>query len=190
MIAHEDPQLANSLWIATASTAPNCPALRGPAESDVAIVGGGYTGLSAALHLAEAGVAVTLLEAETPGWGASGRNGGQVNPGLKPGPDAILATLGAKMGAQVNQLAGTAPDLVFDLIARHGIVCGATRPGWITTGVSPATGHGLAARAAELGRHGVPIRMLNAGETTDTLGTETYRYAMLDERGGLVQPLD
>ena len=55
----------------------------------MAVVGGGFTGLSAALHLAEQGAGVTLLEAGEPGWGASGRNGGQVNPGLKPDPDEL-----------------------------------------------------------------------------------------------------
>ena len=190
MIPNEDPQLANSLWTATAGSAPDCPALRGSAETDVAIVGGGYTGLSAALHLAEAGVAVTLLEAETPGWGASGRNGGQVNPGLKPGPDAIMAWLGPDMGARVNRLAGTAPDLVFELIERHAIDCDAARPGWITTGVSAATGRSLTARASELARHDAPVRMLTAAETVETLGTEVYHYAMRDDRGGLVHPLN
>ena len=61
----------------------------------VAVVGGGFTGLSAALHLAEQGVDVAVLEQHEPGWGASGRNGGQVNPGLKPDPDQVEADFGA-----------------------------------------------------------------------------------------------
>ncbi len=73
--------LPPSLWAATAEAGPACPVLEGRESADVAIVGGGFTGLSAALYLAEAGKQVVLLEAAEPGWGASGRNGGQVNPG-------------------------------------------------------------------------------------------------------------
>jgi monoamine oxidase len=77
MIKNENPVIAESLWNATANPAPDCSPLVGEAETDVVVIGGGYTGLSAALHLAEAGQRVTDLEAETVGWGASGRNGGR-----------------------------------------------------------------------------------------------------------------
>src|ERR1700691_160077 len=75
-------QMAN-LYEDTAEPAAPAPALEGDARADVAVVGGGITGLSTALHLAELGAKVVVLEAEQPGWGASGRNGGQVNPGLE-----------------------------------------------------------------------------------------------------------
>ena len=80
MIENENNIIANSLWSATANETPTCPTLTSELEADVAIVGAGFTGLSAALHLAELGKQVVVLEAQTPGWGASGRNGGQVNP--------------------------------------------------------------------------------------------------------------
>ena len=73
---------ARSLWAATASPAPDCLPLSGPADADVAVVGAGYTGLSAALHLAQAGKRVLVPESQEPGFGCSGRNGGQVNPML------------------------------------------------------------------------------------------------------------
>ena len=79
MIPNERPVIANSLWSATANRVPDYPALQGYARCDVAVVGGGFTGLSSALHLAETGVQVTLLEGQQPGWGASGRNGGFVS---------------------------------------------------------------------------------------------------------------
>lgn len=79
----DSPSLPPSLWAATAEPAPSCPPLRGDSRAEVAVVGGGFAGLSTALHLVEAGASVTLLEAAEPGWGASGRNGGQVIPGLK-----------------------------------------------------------------------------------------------------------
>lgn len=190
MIVNEDPTIAASLWTATANPAPDCPPLRGAAETEVAIVGGGYTGLSAALHLAEAGVPVTLLEAETPGWGASGRNGGQVNPGLKEDPDTIEERFGPEMGGRMIRLSGTAPDLVFDLIGRYRIDCAAARPGWIVTAPGPAARRAFEARVEQWDRRGAALRVLSAQETAETLGTEAYPFALLDPRGGTVHPLN
>ena len=112
-----------SLWTATAAPELSCPPLSGAGRADVCVVGGGFTGLSAALHLAEAGADVTLLEAAEPGYGASGRNGGQVIPGLKLDPDAIEAWLGPERGGRVVELVGGAADFVFDLVRRHAIPC-------------------------------------------------------------------
>jgi glycine/D-amino acid oxidase-like deaminating enzyme len=102
----------------------------------------GFTGLSAALHAAQAGASVCVLEASEPGWGASGRNGGQVIPGFKWDPDELVAKFGAEAGERLVSLAGDAPDKVFELIgeARHQ-VCGTERGGWIQ-GVHAATAHG------------------------------------------------
>src|SRR5580704_11740629 len=86
--------LPQSLYRQTARAAPATQALDGDCKVSVAIVGGGFTGLSTALHLAEQGVDVAVLEQHEPGWGASGRNGGQVNPGLKPDPDEVEAEFG------------------------------------------------------------------------------------------------
>ena len=131
VIENEKHYIARSLWTATANPTPACPPLKGPEEAEVAIIGGGFTGLSAALHLAEAGVSVRLLEAETPGWGASGRNGGQVNPGLKEDPDAIEARFGSEMGGRMIALAGGAGDFVFrpDRASRDRLQRGPSRAG-------------------------------------------------------------
>ena len=86
----EGAALPDSLWAATAQPAPDTPPLRESASVDVAIVGAGFTGLSTALHLAERGVKVCVLDAAEPGWGASGRNGGQLIPGLKYFPDELV----------------------------------------------------------------------------------------------------
>ncbi len=115
--------LPRSLYAETAKPAPETPPLDGGRSVSVAIVGGGYTGLSAALHLAELGVDVAVLEAHEPGWGASGRNGGQVNPGLKHDPDQVEADFGADLGARMVAFSGNAPNVVFDLIQRHQIAC-------------------------------------------------------------------
>jgi glycine/D-amino acid oxidase-like deaminating enzyme len=113
-----DPsRLPPSLWAATAEETFKGAVLEGQHSFDVCIVGGGFTGLSAALHAAEAGVSVCVLEASEPGWGASGRNGGQVIPGFKWDPDELVAKFGAEDGERLVSLAGEAPDKVFELIA-------------------------------------------------------------------------
>ena len=87
--------LPKSLYAETARPAVATPPLAGERKVAVAVVGGGFTGLSAALHLAQSGVEAVVLEANEPGWGASGRNGGQVNPGLKWEPEELERVFGA-----------------------------------------------------------------------------------------------
>ena len=111
--------LPPSLWAATAARAAETPAMHGDGRADVAIVGAGFPGLSAALHLAMGGADVAVLEAGEPGWGASGRNGGQVIPGLKEDPREIIARFGVGPGEQMIKASGAAADLVFDLIRGH-----------------------------------------------------------------------
>src|SRR5690242_16245445 len=93
--------LPPSVYAAASRPALDAPPLRAVVSASVAIIGGGLTGLSTALHLARAGADVVLLEAHEPGWGASGRNGGQVNPGLKPDPDDVVADFGEEIGARL-----------------------------------------------------------------------------------------
>ena len=97
--------LQPSLWAVTATPAPATPPLSGDINADVCIVGGGFAGLSTALHLAEQGAKVAMLEAHEPGWGGSGRNGGQVIPGLKYDPDALLAQFPGAQGERLVQFA-------------------------------------------------------------------------------------
>jgi len=190
MIANETPPNANSLWTATANPTPPCPPLIGAAETEVAIVGGGFTGLSAALHLAEAGIKTTLIEAETPGWGASGRNGGQVNPGLKEDPDAVEARFGTEMGGRMVRLAGDAADLVFSLIHRHNIDCAVAQTGWIQPVHDEAATKVVQSRVEQWSRRGAPLQMLSREETANLLGTGSYLGGMIDERGGNLHPLN
>ena len=123
--------LPESLWAATAPPSPRFPAMERDRPADVCVIGGGFTGLSTALHAALAGASVVVLEAAAPGWGASGRNGGQVIPGLKWDPDTIEQRFGSERGGRLVDFVGSAPDLVFALIARHQIKCSARRDGWI-----------------------------------------------------------
>ncbi len=189
-IANERPALAASLWTATAHPAPDRPALTGAAEADVVVIGGGFTGLSAALHLAEGGARVILLEAETPGWGASGRNGGQVNPGLKDTPEETEARFGADLGGRMVRMTSGSADLVFDLIARHGIDCDAARMGWLRPATSARTLAGLLDVARQWRARGVEVEPVSRAEMARLLGTEAYAGGVIDRRGGNLHPLN
>jgi gamma-glutamylputrescine oxidase len=112
-----------SLFAASADATLDFPPLTEPARADVAIVGGGYTGLSAALHLAEAGVNVALVEAAKVGWGASGRNGGQLHSGQRRDQDWLEAHLGLDVARRLWNLAEDAKAFTKDLIAKHAIAC-------------------------------------------------------------------
>jgi glycine/D-amino acid oxidase-like deaminating enzyme len=184
-----EQSLPNSLWAATAAPAADTPALAGERRADAVVVGAGFTGLSAALHLAESGADVVLLEAGEPGWGASGRTGGQVIPGLKPDPDELVAKYGAKRGARLVEFAGGAPDLVFELIERHGIDCHAARSGWIQ-GVHARRRMDLAEmRVEQWGRRGAPVELIDAARMAELTGTARYAGGWIDRRGGMLQPL-
>ena len=145
-----------NLYRETAEPAVPAPPLDGDTRSDVIVVGGGFTGLSAALDLAQQDAKVVVLEAEEPGWGASGRNGGQVNPGLKHDPDVVERDFGADLGGRMNALAGAAPALVFDLIERHGIACEARRNGTLRAAVGASHAAKVGAAVKELLRRKAP----------------------------------
>jgi glycine/D-amino acid oxidase-like deaminating enzyme len=178
-----------NLYQETAEAAIPTPALAGNVRADVAVVGGGITGLSTALHLAAQGAKTVVLEAEEPGWGASGRNGGQVNPGLKPDPDQVERDFGAELGRRMNVLAGAAPAFVFDLIERHGIRCEARRNGTLRAAIHAKHAAQVRATAEQLARRQAPVELLQGADLERATGTARYRVAMLDRRGGDLNPL-
>src|SRR5277367_1512229 len=178
-----------NLYQATAEPAMPAPPLEGDVRADVVVVGGGITGLSTALHLAERGVKVVVLEAEEPGWGASGRNGGQVNPGLKLDPDQVERDYGHDLGGRMNALAGAAPSVVFDLIKRHGIRCDARQNGTLRAAIRPNAAAQVRASAEQWARRGAPVELLEGKPLEQATGTTRYQLAMLDCRGGDLNPL-
>jgi glycine/D-amino acid oxidase-like deaminating enzyme len=181
--------LEPSLWAASAPAAPPTPPLAESTKADVCVIGAGYAGLSAALHLAERGIRTIVLEAREPGYGGSGRNGGQVIPGLKYDPDELEAMFGPERGQKLVAFAGSAADVVFDLIARHQMDVAWSRNGWIQGAHSTATLDALRKRCAQWARRGAPVRWLDKPETDRHLGTTQYLAGWLDRRGGAVQPL-
>ena len=183
-------ELAPSLWAATAPPAPKVEPLDTSTTADVCVVGGGYAGLSTALHLAEQGVNVVLLEAKEPGWGGSGRNGGQVIPGLKYDPDELVEMFGNEIGKNLIQFGGSTADLVFDLIKRHDMHVPHVRKGWIQGAHTKAGLDVVSKRAAQWQKHGVgSARVLDKDSVTRAIGTDKYFGGWLDPRGGGVQPL-
>jgi glycine/D-amino acid oxidase-like deaminating enzyme len=179
----------SNLYHDTAEPAALGPPLEGEHSAEVVVVGGGITGVSTALHLAESGIAVTLLEAHGPGWGASGRNGGQVNPGLKVDPDVVVQHFGTDLGERMNALSGGAPDFVFGLIERLNIDCDARRNGTLRAAVSARQALRLRASAAQLERRGLAVELLSGPALEQATGTPRYALAMFDPRGGDLHPL-
>ena len=178
-----------SLWSTTAESGVAFEALTGNAQADVAVIGAGYTGLSAALHLRECGASVIVLESQEPGWGASGRNGGQVIPGLKYDPPELLQMFGGDLGGRMVDFVGQAPELVFRLIERNGIVCDMRRCGWIQPAHNAAMEAVLRRRAESWMTRGANVEILNRTQTAEYIGSDAYRAAWLDKRAGTLNPL-
>jgi sarcosine oxidase len=178
-----------ALWAATATPASSYPPLRGDVTTDCVIVGGGFTGLSTALHLAQRGIGAVLVEANEPGWGASGRNGGQVIPGLKLDPSELRAKYGEEQGRRLTTTVGATADLVFDLIGRYQIECDARRAGWIQGAPGPKGLAQVRRRAEEWSAEGADVAALEREEVEARTGCDAYAGAFLDRRGGTIQPL-
>ncbi|WP_160382600.1 NAD(P)/FAD-dependent oxidoreductase [Pseudooceanicola pacificus] len=159
--------------------------LRAEVTCEVAIVGAGFTGLSTALHLAQMGVDCVVLEANEPGWGASGRNGGQINPGLKHGPDEVAA----RFGPWAVRFSQDAPDRVFELVESHQIACDIRRGGTLRAATDDIHMAQLRDLAGQMGRHGLPCELLSAEDMAHATGTPSYAGGLFDPKGGQINPL-
>jgi len=177
------------LWAATAAAGPAFPELTRELRTQVAVIGAGYTGLSAALHLAELGRDTVVLEAMNVGERASGLNGGQVIAGVKYDPDELHARFGPQLGPKVIETVGSGPDLVFDLIRKHGIECDAVRAGWIQPASSERELAPIRARVEQWRRCGASVELLDRAQTAALTGSTFYCGGWIDRRGGTVQPL-
>ena len=183
------PPATGSLWSATCAPLEPLPQLRAATRAQVAVIGAGYTGLSAALHVAAAGPEVVALEAAQLGDGGSGLNGGQVIAGLKHDPDLLVAHYGERIGSQLIARSAEAPDLVFDLIRRHAIECDAVRAGWLQLAASESHLPLLQRRADQWRRRGADVAILSDREAAQLTGSTRYCGGWIDRRGGTVQPL-
>jgi glycine/D-amino acid oxidase-like deaminating enzyme len=155
----------------------------------VAVIGAGYTGLSAALHLAQAGRAVAVLESGDVGEGASGLNGGQVIPGVKHDPDKLEELFGRAAGQSLIETVASGPSVVFELIERLGIACDVRRSGWIQPAGSEAALAVQVSRVEQWRRRGAAVELLSRAEVQRLTGSSRYCGGLIDRRGGSVQPL-
>lgn len=183
-----DPR-SHGLWEKTARAAPVTASLTGEIKADVVIIGGGYTGLSTALHLAERGNDVVLLEAAEIGFGGAGRNVGLVNAGMWVMPDALIDTLGAERGERLIAFLGEGPAHVWDIIERYDIECEATRAGTLHVAADKTGLFELRQRHAQWAQRSAPVELLDHEATAEKLGTARYCGALLDSRAGTIQPL-
>lgn len=180
-----------SYYLATAIGMVQRPALSGDVQADVCIIGAGYTGLSCALHLAQAGLKVVVLEAEHAGFGASGRNGGQVIPGQRVDQVELERRYGKSHAHALAALASEAQDMVRTLIAAHGIDCG-VKYGHLTAAVRDAHARELRDYVDHLATHYnyKSARYVTREDMPSMVATHIYRGGLYDSDGMHLHPLN
>lgn len=180
----------DTLWTRTARLqVASDPVL--PQAVDVAVIGGGFTGMTAARELLIAGRSVAVLEAGTIGAGASGTNAGFVVPNFaKADPNAVRAKLGAEKGNALLRLVGDGANAVFRTIEEDDIDCDASQSGWLNPAYGEA-GADMLKKRADLWRDlGRPVSFIDADAVREQTGMSIYSGALLDEEGGTIHPLD
>lgn len=187
-MAHTDyPQ---SYYAASANPVPQRPALQGEVETDVCIVGAGYTGLSAALFLLENGFKVSLVEAAKVGFGASGRNGGQIVNSYSRDIDVIERSVGPKQAQLLGQMAFEGGRIIRERIARYDIQCDLKDGGVFAALTAKQMGH-LEAQKKLWERYGhTQLELLDAGRIREVVASDNYVGGMLDMSGGHIHPLN
>ena len=163
-----------SLWAAATPSGPDLPELEGSAQADVIVIGAGFTGLSTALHLREAGIDVAIVEAMEPGWGASGRNNGQVIPTLsRPDPDDIVARHGAA-GEHFVALLRDSASTLFDLVRRYQIQAEQEQAGWVQPVHSSGRIRIAERRVRQWSKLGAAVELLSREQTRQMLGSDAW----------------
>ena len=183
--------MASSYYAATANPWRERPALEGEREADLVVVGGGCTGLSTALHAAQAGLSVVVLEGGRVGWGASGRNGGQIIPGLRKGAAELVRLYGVERARALLDLAFEARDLVVSLIEEHRIACDLRTTGHL---LGAAKARDMAWMEAEAECLATVINyphvdLFSAVRARGEVAT-AYYGGLLDRKGGHLHPLN
>jgi len=179
----------DSLWAAATPAGPPLPELVGTATADVIVIGGGFTGLSTALHLREAGVDVAIVEAMEPGWGASGRNNGQVIPTLsRPDPEDIIAKHGA-VGERFVALLRDSASTLFDVARRYQIQAEHEQAGWVQPVHSPGRIKIAERRVRQWSKFGADVEMLTRDQTRQMLGSDAWFGGFWNKTGGHINPL-
>ncbi len=181
---------APSLWEATAVAAEPSPPLTADVACDVAVVGAGFTGLRAALALAEGGADVAVFDAHDVGWGASGRSGGQVNPMLPvKHPDDLWTAVGPDHFERLTEVSLNSADETFALIHRYAIPCDARQRGWLRVDHSPKARRLARNAAAAWNALGAGFAFVDGEDVHTLTGSPAYASATLSTRGGAIHPL-
>lgn len=180
-----------SYYIATANAAPVRPPLLGEVTADVCVIGAGYTGCHAALNLAERGYRVVVLEAETVGWGASGRNGGQICTGFAKGQEPLEEKLGRDLARQLFDLAQEAKAILKERIERHAIACDLTW-GYLYAALKPRHMAACQAELESLQRdYGYDeARLVTEEELDHYVASDRYIGGLYDAGAGHLHPLN
>ena len=184
-----DP-LRRSLWTSKSSTTDAYPPLAASLRADVIVIGAGLAGASTAFHLAAGGVVGVVLEAETPGAGATGNSGGLIAPnfvGLTP--ERAEAQFGVEAGRRLTRLVGKSAQDLFDMIADLGIDCEARQDGFWTPAHTPELAAEQKTHAGEWRAQGYDVTFVDQAETRAALGSHRYFGAMRFGEGGQLDPL-
>lgn len=179
----------NSLWAATAPNRVLSSALNGVEETDIAVIGAGFTGLSAAIEARKRGRAVTVVEGKAAGWGASGRNNGQVIPILTSAEPDLWVSRYGEVGKRMVRLIGNSADVLFDLIREFNMQAEAEQSGWFQPAHSPGRLKLSQKRMEAWQRHGFPAEIKTAKECADILGSAFWHGGMYNPTGGHINPL-
>lgn len=174
-------------YTASAGVPVSASRLEGDIRTDVCVIGAGYTGLSAALHLSLNGAKVVVLEAQSVGFAASGRNGGQIHPGHRKSQEELERWLGRGHARELWDISEEARKLVFDLASENCEI----RRGLVIAAHNARSARSLASDTEYLAHHYgyQDARMLDSAETSAALGTDVYPAARLDLGGGHLHPL-
>ena len=184
--------MEQSYYVATSNAFTPAPQLQGDQLADVVVIGGGYTGLHAALRAAERGFSVILLEAGRIGWGASGRNGGQMIPGWRKGASELIGRYGPETAKRLFDLSMEARALTLETIERCAIACSLRTRGHLTLAAKAGDLAGMHAQADTLARvmdypH---ARVLTAADARNRVPVKGMHGGLLDEGGGHLHPLN
>ena len=178
-----------SLWAAVTPELAPLPSLVGDITADVVVIGGAFTGLSTALNLRRQGVDVAVVEAAEPGWGASGRNNGQVIPTLtRPEPDDIIKRHGAA-GERLVGLIRDCAQILFDTVRRERIAAEAEQTGWLQPVHTPGRMKIAERRVQQWSRFGAPVSLVSREDMRSLTGSDAWFGGWTNSTGGHINPL-
>lgn len=183
-------QHVESYYAASRNRHDTYPSLVDVIEADVCVIGAGYTGLSTALFLLEQGYSVAVLEAAKVGFGASGRNGGQIVNSYSRDIDVIEKTVGARQAQLLGEMAFEGGRIIRDRVAKYGIQCD-LKDGGVFAAITAKQMHHLESQKRLWERYGhTQLELMDARRTREVVGTDRYVGGMLDMSGGHIHPLN